>query len=159
MGIAGPKELVRKIQKRIVTFVKSDLKLNISEGKITHIGAGKVNFLGMIISAVSYSKFSRNFGKRIEKVKRVKNRIKLQKEIRKKRELKVVRKVLRKALKGDSKTISKIEIDKSVLALKSQINLNYDFSKQFADIYRQFFEAIMSNMISVDQLHCYPSNF
>lgn len=149
LGIAGPKELVKKIQKRIVTFVRSDLKLNLTGGEITHIGAGKVKFLGMIISAVPHSKFPRRFGKRIEKVKRVKNRIKLQKEIRKERELKVVRKVLRKALKGDSKVINKAEIERSVLALREQIHLDHDFSKEFADTYRQFFEAITNTMIFV----------
>jgi hypothetical protein len=149
LGIAGSKELVIKIRNRIVTFVKSDLKLNLTGGEITHIGAGKVKFLGMIISAVPFSKFPKRFGKRLEKVKRVKNRIKIQKEIRKERELKVVRKVLRKALKGKSKTVNKAEIERSVSALRKQIHLDHDFSKEFADTYRQFFEAIMDTMLFV----------
>jgi group II intron reverse transcriptase/maturase len=149
LGIAGPKELVKKIRDRIVTFVKSDLKLKLTGGEITHIGAGKVKFLGMIISAVPFSEFPRRFGKRIEKIRRVKNRIKLQKEIRKERELKLVRKVLRKTLKGDSKTINKAEIEKLVLALRKRVYIDHDFSKEFASVYRQFFEAISNTMIFV----------
>ena len=70
LGIAGSKELVQKIRNRIITFVKSDLKLNLTGGKITHIAAGKVKFLGMLISAVPDSKFPRRFGKKLEKIKK-----------------------------------------------------------------------------------------
>ena len=149
LGIAGSKEVVSKIRDRIVTFVKSDLKLNLTGGEITHIGAGKVKFLGMIISAVPFSKFPRRFGKRLEKIKRVKNMIKLQKKLREERELIVIRTILRKALKKESKSINKSEIIHMVSALRKQINLDHDFSKEFANAYRQFFEVITKTMIFV----------
>jgi group II intron reverse transcriptase/maturase len=149
LGIAGPKELVVQIRDRLVTFVKSDLKLNLTGGEIIHIGAGKVKFLGMMISAVPFSKFPRRFGKRLEKIRRVKNRIKLQKEIKDERELKVVRTVLRKALKGTSKVVDRPDIKSTVSALKEWVNLDHDFSKEFANTYRQFLEAITKTMIFV----------
>jgi DNA-binding transcriptional regulator YiaG len=149
LGIAGPKELVVKIRDRLVTFVKSDLKHNLTGGEIIHIGAGKVKFLGMMISAVSFSKFPRRFDKRLEKMRRVKNRIKLQKEIRDERVLKVVRTVLRKALKCTSKAVDRPDIKSTVSALREWVNLNHDFSKEFANTYRQFFEAITKTMIFV----------
>lgn len=58
LGIAGPKELVFKIRDRLVTFAKSNLMLKLRGGEITHIRAGKVKFLGTVISAVSFSKFT-----------------------------------------------------------------------------------------------------
>jgi group II intron reverse transcriptase/maturase len=149
LGIAGPKELVVKIRDRLVTFVKSDLKLNLTGGEITHIGAGKIKFLGMMINGVPWSKFPRRFGKRLEKIKRVKNRIKLQKEIREERELKVVRTVLRKALKGASKVVDKPAIKSKVLALSEWANRDHDCSKEVVNTYRQFFEAIIKTMIFV----------
>ena len=149
LGIAGPKELVVKIRDRIMTFLKSDLKLNLTGGEITHIGAGKVKFLGMMISAVPFSKFPRRFGKRLEKIKRVKNKIKLQKEIKDERELKVVRTVLRKALKGNSKVANKPDIKSTVTTLREWVKLDHDFSKEFANTYRHFFDAITRTMIFV----------
>lgn len=146
LGIAGSKELVQKIRNRIITFVKSDLKLNLTGGKITHIAAGKVKFLGMLISAVPDSKFPRRFGKKLEKIKRVKNRLKLQKQIRDDRQIKIVRKFLIKALKGSAKVINKSEIEKKVAALRKQLNLDHDFSKEYANTYRYFFEAIIKTM-------------
>lgn len=118
LGIASPKVLVEKIRDRLITFAKSDLKLNLIGGKVTHIGAGKIKFLGMVISGVPFSKFPRKFRKRLEKVKRVKNRIKLLKEIKNERGLKVVRTVLRKALKGASKVVNKSGIKSAVSALR-----------------------------------------
>ena len=146
LGIAGSKELVQKIRSRIITFVKSDLKLNLTGGKITHIASGKVKFLNMLISAVSHSKFPRRFGKKLEKVKRVKNKFKLQKQIRDDRQIKVVRKFLLKALKDSVKVINKSEIKEKVAVLRKQLNLDYDFSKEYVNIYRHFFEAIIKTM-------------
>ena len=73
LGIAGSKDLVTKVRNKILAFTKSDLKLNLTGGEITHIRAGKVKFLGMWISFVPYSKFPRRFGKELENKKRAKN--------------------------------------------------------------------------------------
>lgn len=90
LGIAGSKDLVRKIRNRILAFTKSDLKLDLTSGEITHIAVGKVKFLGMWISTLPHSKFPRRIGKALEKKKRVKNIILLQKKIKEERLLKGV---------------------------------------------------------------------
>jgi group II intron reverse transcriptase/maturase len=150
LGIAGPKDLVVKIRDRISTFIKSDLKLNLTGGDITHIGAGKVKFLGMIISAVPHSKFSRRFGKMLEKKRRVKNRIQLQKNIREERMLKSVRTALKKALKSDSKVNkNSLEINEKIEALKEWVSQDDKFSKEFISTYRQFILAVSKTIIFV----------
>jgi retron-type reverse transcriptase len=128
LGIAGPKVLVVKIRDRLVTFAKSDLKLNLTGGEIMHIGAGKVKFLGMMISAIPLTKSPKRFGKRLEKIRKVKNKIKLQKEARDERELKIVRTVLRKALKGASRVVDKPDIKSKISALREWVNMDHDIS-------------------------------
>jgi Type II intron maturase len=143
LGIAGPKELVVKIRNRIQTFVKSDLKLNLMGGEITHIGAGKVKFLGMWISAVPHSKFTRRFGKMLEKKKRVKNRILLQKKIKEERLLKIVKRTFKKALKGNLKLIKNSpELRERTEVLKSCILQDPKFSKEWISTYQQFLRAL-----------------
>jgi len=150
LGIAGPKELVLKIRNRINTFVKSDLKLNLTGGEITHIGSGKVKFLGMIISAIPHSKFPSRFGKMLEKKKRVKNRIKLHKNIREERMLKIVRTALKKSLKGDSKvTKNSTELREKIEALKDWVSQDTEFTKSSIDVYRQFILAVSKTVLFV----------
>ena len=152
LGIAGSKDLVTKIRNRILTFTKSDLKLNLTGGEITHIGAGKVKFLGMWISAVPHSKFPRRFGKALEKKKRVKNRLLLQKKIKEERLLKVVRCTLLKALKDKrTRNIDSLEIREKVEALKSCISQMPEFSKEWISTYRQFLQALAGTILFVPE--------
>jgi uncharacterized protein YgbK (DUF1537 family) len=51
--------MVMKITDRLTTFV-------VTGGEISHIAAGKVDFLGVVISAVPFSKFPRSLGKSLE---------------------------------------------------------------------------------------------
>merc|ERR1712127_31037 len=112
-------------------------------GEITHIGAGKVKFLGMWISGVPHSKFPRRFGKTVEKKKRVKNRLLLQKKIKEERLLKVVRRALLKALKDKrTRNIDSLEARGKVEALKFHISQMPEFSKEWISTYRQFLQAL-----------------
>lgn len=150
LGIAGSKDLVKKVRDRIQTFVKSDLKLNLTGGEITHIGAGKVKFLGMWVSAVPHSKFPRRFGKMLEKKKRVKNRILLHKKIKEERLVKVVRRALLKALLDDRvRNIDHLELQKKIEALRFQISQDPEFSKEWFSTYRQFLIALSKTVFFV----------
>lgn len=147
MGIAGPKELVVKIRKRIVQFTESNLKLNLTGGKITHIGAGKVKFLGVWVSGVPYSKFPRRFGKALEKKKRAKNRLLLFKRSKEKRLLKVVDHALKKGLKS-KRTLAKdpSSLKNTVEELKSWILQDQEFSKGWINSYQEFILAVTKSV-------------
>ena len=150
LGIAGPKSLVKKIRDRIFSFCDSNLKLQLTGGDITHIGAGKVKFLGMNISSVPFSKFPRRFGKIVEKKKRIKNRIKLQKFIREGRLVKLVRTALKKAVRKNSKAkLSTENITKTALALKEWVSQDNEFSMELIKTYREFILAISKTIIFI----------
>lgn len=152
LGVAGPKELVMKIRDRIQTFVKSDLKLNLTGGEITHIGSGKVKFLGMSIGAVPHSKFPRRFGKMLEKKKRVKNRILLHKKIKEDRLLKIVKQTIKKALRGNAKVrVNSSEVREKVEALKAWVSQDADFSKDWVNTYQEFLRALSGTLIFVPE--------
>ena len=152
LGIAGSKDLVIKVRNRIQAFIKSDLRLNLSGGKITHIGSGKVKFLGMWVSGVPHSKFPRRFGKTLEKKKRVKNRLLLQKKIKEDRMIKVVRRTLLRALKDKrTQNIDHFEIREKIEALKFQILHMSEFSKEWISTYQQFLQALSGTLLFVPE--------
>jgi hypothetical protein len=152
LGIAGTKEMVMKIRDRLTTFVKSDLMLTLTGGEITHIAAGKVDFLGVVISAVPFSKFPRRFGKTLEKKKRVKNRIKLQKKVREERMLKTVRTALKKALKGNpnaKKDVNAAELNEKIEVIRNLVSQDNDFSVEYINVYKDFITALSKTIIFV----------
>jgi len=149
LGIAGTKEMVMEIRDRLITFVKSDLKLTLTGGSITHIAAGKVDFLGVVISAVPHSKFPKRFGKTLEKKKRVKNRIKLQKQVREERLLKTVRTALKKSLKGNSNVKNSNEFNGKIKVLKELVAQDDEFSTEYIKNYREFIIALSKTIIFV----------
>jgi hypothetical protein len=150
MGIAGPKDLVKNIRDRVMAFTKSNLKLTLTGGEITHIGAGKVKFLGMWISVVPHSKFPRRFGKVLEKKKRVKNRLLLHKQIKKERVLKIVRRVLIKAL-GDEhpRKVYSLVVGDKVDILKQKIAELPESLLEWSGTYRKFLEALSGTLFYV----------
>jgi hypothetical protein len=126
--------------------------LTLTGGEITHIAAGKVDFLGVVISAVPFSKFPRRFGKTLEKKKRVKNRIKLQKKVREERMLKTVRTVLKKALKGNSnakKDVNAAELNKKIKAIKNLVSQDNNFFVEYINIYKNFITVLSKIIIFV----------
>ena len=153
LGIAGSKELVVKIRDRITKFAKSNLKLNLTGGGITHIGAGKVKFLGVLISGAPFSKFPRRFGKNMEKKKRAKNRLLLRKKAREARLLKIVDKVVKKSFKRKGVTVDPVDLQKSVENLKAWIEKDVEFSREWVDTYRSFIAALTKTV------HYVPKDF
>lgn len=152
LGIAGTKEMVMKIRNRLTTFVKSDLKLTLTGGEITHIAAGKVDFLGVVVSAVPFSKSLRKFGKTLEIKKRVKNRIKLQKKVREERMLKTVRTALKKALKGNpnvKKDVNVAELNEKIEVIRNLVSQDNDFSVEYINVYKDFITALSKTIIFV----------
>lgn len=150
IGIAGPKKLVIKIRDRVMVFTNSILNLKLTGGEFTHIGAGKVKFLGMWISAVPHSKFSRGVGKALEKKNRVKNMLRLQKQIKKERVLKIVRRVLIKALGDDhSRKVDFLAVGNKVDILKQKIAELPEFSLEWAGTYRKFITALSGTLFYV----------
>lgn len=142
IGIAGPKELVVKIRKRVIQFAESNLKLNLTGGEITHIGAGKVKFLGVWVSGFSHSKFPRRFGKALEKKKRAKNRLLLLKQSKENRLLKVVDNALKKGFKGKSSLAKNPSSLKNMAEeLKYWISQDQEFSKGWISSYQEFIRA------------------
>lgn len=151
-GIAGSKDLVTKIRDRILFFSKSYLKVNLIGGEITHIGAGKVKFLGMWIRAVLQFKFPARFGKASEKKKRMKNRFFLQKKTKEERLLKVTRCALLKVLKDKrTRNINVLEAREKVEALKFLILQIPEFSKEWGNIYSQFLQVLVGTIMFVPE--------
>jgi retron-type reverse transcriptase len=146
LGISGPKSLVETIKKRLTNFVKSDLKLELVGGEITHIASGKINFLGMEISALPHSKFSRRFGKALEKKKRIKNRLSLFRSIREARLGKVVQKALKKVLRGKCFLDVKDLKDK-FQAIKKEVLLNEEFSRSSINVFKVFIKSLTKSNI------------
>lgn len=143
-GIAGSKELVNKIKKRIVQFTKSNLKLELIGGEITHVASGRVSFLGVEISGVLNFKFSRKFDKAAEQKKKANNKLILQQKVKDDRILKAIQLALKKAIRGNRANKSKFPSDFEIKfqAIKKSIILDEDFSKTNIRTYKDFINAI-----------------
>lgn len=146
LGVAGPKELVVKIRNRIDKFCKSNLKLSLTGGNITHIASGKVKFLGVWVSGVPFSKFPRRFGKTLEKKKRAKNRLLLQKQIRENRLLKVADKVVKKAFRKAKADKNSENLRSQVESLKTWVSSDPEFSEGCIESYKGFLEALTKSV-------------
>jgi len=138
LGVAGPKELAVKIRKRLMDFALSNLKLTLTGGEITHIGAGKVKFLGVWVSGVPFSKFPRRFGKALEKKKRAKNRMLMHRQVKQDRLLKVVGKALKKAFKRHGAPEATKDLQQNIEALRSWVANDEEFSKEWIKSYKEF---------------------
>jgi Type II intron maturase len=115
-GVAGPKSLVLLIKKRVVQFVKSDLKLELVGGEVTHVSSGKVSFLGIKICRVSCAGLSQRFCNALEKRKRVAFKSLVQRKVKEGKNLKVLQLRLKKL------------VEKSVFYdVKGLFNLKFKF--------------------------------
>lgn len=143
-GIAGPKELVNKVKKRIIHFVKSNLKLELTGGKITHIASGKVTFLGVEISGVPHSKFPRRFGKATEQKKNANNKLTQQQKVKDDRILKAIQLALKKAIRGKEIQKSKFPTDFKMKfqAIMETIISDEEFTAVSISTYKDFINSI-----------------
>jgi retron-type reverse transcriptase len=143
-GIAGPKELVNHIKKRVMHFVKSNLNLELTEGKITHIASGKVSFLGVEIHGVTHSKFPRGFGKATKQKRNANNKLIQQQKVKDDRILKAIQLALKKGFRvtGIQKSKFPPDFKMKVQAIKESILSNEDFSRASINTYKDFINAI-----------------
>ena len=74
VGVAGPRSLAVDIQRRIDSFLKSDLHLEVNENRILSRTAGGVNFLGFRIYLSDRSKKTRVKCKHFASMAKYKNR-------------------------------------------------------------------------------------
>jgi retron-type reverse transcriptase len=77
IGIRGPKEIAEQIKKEFQNWLKSNLHLDLKEKKtrITYAVGNKIKFLGFVLFRYSYSQWPYRNSRKIEKQKRVRNRI------------------------------------------------------------------------------------
>lgn len=139
-GVAGPKSLVLLIKKRIVQFVKSDLKLELVGGEVTHVSSGKVSFLGIKICKVPRFRFSQRLCNALEKRRRIAFKFVVRREVKKGRDLKVLQlrfqKLVEKSVFYDVKGLFNLKfkfqgIKKGILFNHKLICLNSTVYKKF----------------------------
>ena len=75
VGVAGPKSLAVEVQRRIDTFLKSDLHLEVKDNRILNRSAGGVNFLGFRVYLSDRSKKTRVKWKHFASVAKYKRRV------------------------------------------------------------------------------------
>jgi retron-type reverse transcriptase len=75
IGIKGPKELARKIQKKVQDFLKSNLHFALKEGDLTHGRANTVKFLGFDIKTPSRNEREIVETRKILSFKKIRNRL------------------------------------------------------------------------------------
>lgn len=145
-GIAGPRELVTHIRKRITNFVKSNLKLELTGGRITHVASGKVSFLGMDIYGISNSKFLGRIGKSLEKRKRMRNRLMLLRKNTKDKILRALQMSFKKiVLNKDSQLLkNSSELKMKFQAIKESIISDKGFYGLSVKSYKDFINSLYS---------------
>lgn len=139
-GVAGPKSLVLLIKKRVVQFVKSDLKLELVGGAVTHVSSGKVSFLGIKICRGLRSGSFQRFCNALEKRKRVALRFAVRRKAKESRHLKALelhfKKLVEKSVFYDVKGLFNLKfkfqgIEKGILFGNKFICLNTIIYKKF----------------------------
>lgn len=153
LGISGPKDLVVTIKKRLISFVQSDLKLELSGGEITHIASGKIKFLGMLIHVIPHSKFPKRFGKDLEKKRKIKNRLSIFRNIKDVRLDKVVQLSLKKAVNklifSAGSTTKDLKLKKVVQAIWDEVRPKEKPTKETVVTYKDFIRSLTQSNILV----------
>lgn len=144
LGVSGSKKFALKIRDRIITFVRSDLKLTFyNTSLIQHINAGTVEFLGMVISSGFSFEFSKKLGTKFQLAKKnVNDNIKLHTSGLSVKKYKITRIILKYILKSDSKIVDNFCAKNIITTLQELTNLNSSYSINFSDYYINFFETV-----------------
>jgi hypothetical protein len=150
-GIAGPKSLVITIKKRVIQFVKSDLKLELVGGEVTHVSSGKISFLGLDISGASHFGFSPRFCNALEKKKRVVRRLAIQRKVKEDRTLKLfqlcAKKLVDKSFSNDVKGLFHFKLKFHVII--KNILSNNKFMCSNTAIYKEFIRCVYAGQTFV----------
>lgn len=75
VGVGGPKEFASDIQKRINTFIKSDLHLEVKQSKIISRNEGPSRFLGFLIHLAKFHKKTRIKWNKFASIAKYKRRV------------------------------------------------------------------------------------
>ena len=146
-GVAGPKSLVNTLKKRVTQFVKSNLKLELIGGEVTHVSSGKILFLGLEVKGVAQFKFPRRLYYALEKRKSVIRNFVLQKHVKENTTLKYLLLSLRKAVKNsffaDVKDLPRWNF--TLQAIKKAILFGSKFNCLTIANYREFVKRVYSS--------------
>lgn len=113
IGVRGPKIVAEKIKNEMANWLKSNLHLNLKKEKtkLSYTIGNKVNFLGFSLYNTPYDQIPYRNSRRIEKIKRTKNRILAYKEQTDKKLKKRIRidlvKIIKKKLKIQNEKATK----------------------------------------------------
>jgi hypothetical protein len=143
-GIAGTKSLVILVKKRVIQFVKSDLKLELVGGEVVHTSSGKVSFLGLEISGSYNPKFSWRFSKALGKRQRVARRFIMQKRVKEDRILKALQLSLKKSIKTNlyANVNASFKLKLKFQAIKKHILFDNKFTCSSITSYKEFIKRI-----------------
>jgi group II intron reverse transcriptase/maturase len=151
IGIRGPKPVAEKIKTEMVNWLKMNLHLNLNMKKthLTYIVGNKIKFLGFYLYNIPYNQMPFRNSRRIEKFKRVKNRLLAYKAAAKKKLSKRIRidliKIIKEKLKiGNKKSTGEVvnEItDVLVNILGDEVEANSS--------YREIVRQLESNLVEV----------
>jgi Type II intron maturase/Reverse transcriptase (RNA-dependent DNA polymerase) len=143
-GVVGPKSLVVLVKKRVIQFVKSDLRLELIGGEVTHASFSKVLFLGVAVSGVSRSKSSWRFCKALEKRKRVVREFAILRRVKQDKVLRALQLGLKKAVKSVacSKVKNSYDFKLKFHAIKENILLDGTFIRSSIAGYKEFIKRI-----------------
>lgn len=152
IGVRGPKIVVLQIKKEFQNWLKSNLHLSIkeSETKVTYSIGNKIEFLGFSLFRRSYSQAPYRNSRRIEKRKRIMNRIQGYKDLTKRKLAKILRiritKIIENKLGGTNKTEEKNHFTKELSE-----NLIHIINKDSADAnnLRGILRKLESNLADV----------
>jgi Type II intron maturase len=146
-GVTGPRSLALKIKKKIVQFVKSDLKLELVGGEVTHVSSGKVLFLGIEISGVPRPCLSRQLSNAMEKKKRAMRNLGVQQKIKEDRTLKVLtlrlKKLITTSVMCNVKNLFKFKVTKNCLFLNDR------FTHSNMIVYKEFIKRLFQSQTFV----------
>jgi group II intron reverse transcriptase/maturase len=125
IGVRGPKISVEKIKNEMTNWLKSNLHLNLKKEKtkLSYTIGNKINFLGFNLYNTPYDQMPFRNSRRIEKIKRTKNRILAHKEQIKKKLSKRIRIDLVKIIKQKLEIKNK-EATKRVTSELSDVLIN-----------------------------------
>ena len=155
IGVRGPKLVAEKIKDEVRNWLKSNLHLDLKEKKTKLIFAvgNKINFLGFVLYKTPYNQLPHRNSRRIEKIKRVKNRLLAVKDNVKKQISKRIRfdlvKIIKQKMKLNNKAATKKVTNELGNVLVNILGDKVNLSTSYREILRKL-EYELSEVILND---------
>jgi retron-type reverse transcriptase len=143
IGVRGPKVIVEKIKNEVTIWLKSTLHLNLKKEKtkLTFAVGNKINFLGFELYKTPYNQLPYRNSRRIEKFKRIKNRLLALQDNTKKKLSKQIRfnltKIIQQKIKLNNKPATKKVTNELGDALVHILGDKAKSSSSYREILRQ----------------------